>query len=589
MAQCKSRVSRIFACSLAVFALLAGCDLFNIGSNQAPQITIENEPPTIFDDETVTIILSATDPDSDPLQISWFVEGLEQIGQSSDTFVFTAEQGVAGTFTVRVEVSDGALSATVSLIVTVLERPIPNQAPSVSILAPTTSLDWDTPETFQAIAVDLDGDALSYQWYVDTIAQAGATSAVFAFSAAPDLVTNYSLSVTVSDGELSDSDMRTITVAGIPNRAPVITLTTPATSIGNGESITISAAVTDPDGDSFVLSWSVDGSVVGGETGTDFVFVRSPTFGTTYQVAVSADDGELTATAQLVISVVGIDNEAPEVTLSGPIAIVANGSQVTATASATDPDGDALEYRWYIGAELQVGVAADTLLFSKSPADRTTYTVRVEVDDGQFVGEATLYVTVEGSNPVIVATGVYELHGVWVASTATPPDGIVDIAEFEDRLYALTDSATIHTLDGTWTQGPDSPPLDSVSIAEYASTLYAITAYGALYYLEGSWKQSPVALLPDATSIGVHGGVLYALTGSGTLYYLEGTWKTDAIGVPGTTVALSQTDDSLLAILPDGSVQKRETSWYSNYTNLPDGAIGYAITTTLTYSVVPNP
>src|SRR5262245_62936527 len=124
-------------------------------------------------------------------------------------------------------VSDGKLSASADVIVTVRSDPPANKPPAVSVGSAQT-ITLPATSTLSAMATDdgLPNGVLTYSWSVVsgtgvTMSSPTASSTQATFSGAG----TYTFRATVSDGQLSSSDDVIVTVAAAPavttNKAPV--------------------------------------------------------------------------------------------------------------------------------------------------------------------------------------------------------------------------------------------------------------------------------------------------------------------------------------------------------------------------------
>ena len=134
-----------------------------------------------------------------------------------------------------------------------------------------------------------------------------------------------------------------------PNRPPVCTaVTADRTEVTVGDSVSVTANATDPDGDTLVYTWTATGGRVVGSGPTvtwDTTGLAAGTFTLTAQV----DDGHgHVVDCSVTLTVVARPNQCPTVTLTADKTTVRPGEIVTFTATATDPDNGpgAINYRW---------------------------------------------------------------------------------------------------------------------------------------------------------------------------------------------------------------------------------------------------
>jgi len=140
---------------------LSAAETFTINvatANQAPVLaTIGNQ--TVSENTLLSFVVNASDPENDSLSFS--AANLPS-GASFDTlqhsFSWTPDFTQAGNFTVTFSVSDGSLSDSETVAITVTNT---NQPPTIGG-TPATSVMANTEYSFTPTASDLDGDNLSF-------------------------------------------------------------------------------------------------------------------------------------------------------------------------------------------------------------------------------------------------------------------------------------------------------------------------------------------------------------------------------------------------------------------------------------------
>ncbi|MEM7738761.1 MAG: PKD domain-containing protein [Deinococcota bacterium] len=174
--------------------------------NRAPSVTLNVTPAQGTAPLSVEATATATDPDDDALSFSWQVNG-ETVTGDGNTLNTTLEP--AGSYTIRVTVSDGSAEASAQEIVNVTTEGDDNRAPTVTLAVTPDS--GEAPLNVQATATasDLDGDTLSFSWQVNGEAVTGSDSTL---STTLEPAGNYTIRVTVSDGSLQASAQQVVTV-----------------------------------------------------------------------------------------------------------------------------------------------------------------------------------------------------------------------------------------------------------------------------------------------------------------------------------------------------------------------------------------
>jgi hypothetical protein len=166
---------------------------------------------------------------------------------------------------------------------------------------------------------------------------------------------------------------------GLFNKAPTITSLNPSdTSVGRGESCTISCSASDPDGDTITYSWSATAGSISG-TGSSVTWTAPDTTGN-YSITVSVSDGEAAAVSESCN--IQVANSSPRITaLNASATEVAPSGSCTIGCIANDPDGDSLSYAWSANGGSLSGTGNSVNW--TAPATEGSYTISVTVNDGQ--------------------------------------------------------------------------------------------------------------------------------------------------------------------------------------------------------------
>ncbi len=339
-----------------------------------------------------------------------------------------ADAGGNNVYDVIVQVSDGALTDSQSLAVTVSNV---NEAPTITSNGGGVSASISIAENGSAVttvtAADPDaGASLGYSIVGGTDAarfSIDSSTGALSFIAAPNYEAPtdsggnnvYNVTVQVSDGTLTDLQNVAVTVTNV-NEAPSIT------SNGGGGNGTIAltentsavttVTATDPDAGT-VFTYSISGGAdaarfsIDSSTGA-LSFVSAPDYeapadadgDNVYQVTVRVSDGALFSSQALTINIgdlnefgVGAITDT-NVAADSVLENAANGSLVGITASANDADAtnNAITYsltddaggRFAIGAATGVVTVANGSLLDREAAASHSITVRAQSADGSF-------------------------------------------------------------------------------------------------------------------------------------------------------------------------------------------------------------
>lgn len=260
--------------------------------NRAPTIDdfYPTSNPTINETQSQEFNITVTDPDNDPITYAWFIDRA-LVGGNQDTYTHNTNYDSAGIYTIKVNATDGEVIIEKMWTLTVINV---NRAPEITYIYPAISspeINENENQDFNITARDLDDDPLTIRWYVDGgLVQIGGN---YTFTTDYDFAGVYTVKVNVTDGELVDNNLWTLTVIDV-NRAPEITYIFPTNStpkINENESQDFNITVRDLDGDPLTVRWYVDGSLV--QIGGNYSFATNYDSEGVYIVKVNVTDGEL--------------------------------------------------------------------------------------------------------------------------------------------------------------------------------------------------------------------------------------------------------------------------------------------------------
>ena len=410
-------------------------------------VTVEGPAPRVTgstsfmaaENQTAVAALTAADGDTLPANLAWSIPSGAAGGADGESFTLSSTGVLAfasaqdfenpddadsnGIYAVTVEVSDGALTDTANLTVTltnVNEAPTANAGPNQIFVQPGATV------TLSGSGSDPDaGDTLSYAWArtggeLVTLTDANAATATFTAPAALTAATTLTFRLRVTDaGDLYHDDTMTVT-GGQPPQPPVITGATSLTAAENQTAVAMLTA-TDADTSDANLTWSIPSGPAGGADAGKFTLSSSGTLafasaknfeipddaGTngSYAVTVEVSDGALTDTADLTVTLTDA-NDAPTANAGADQTGIAPGAVVTLSGSGRDPDaGDTLSYAW-----TQTGSQVGTL--TNANATTATFTAPAAVTE-----DTTLTFTLR----VTDADGLFHEDSVSVTVTVVPP------------------------------------------------------------------------------------------------------------------------------------------------------------------------
>ncbi len=375
--------------------------VFSLSIVYAPAVDLTPDHPV--DSDALTCNIAGIDGASRAnYQYKWYVEG-ELDGSVGNVWVYPASRTNVGDSVSCAVFTPGNFFVGIDSV-TIEEgmRPrVDNRPPTVQITRPADgSLFWTfTRVTFNAVASDPDGDRLTYRWnFGDGAAgTSGTVSGVIRTSHLFGRLGDFTVTVTVSDGELSARDSITISIISMfmPEFNPVADIEVTEDNVCVGEEITFNAANSlDLDGDVVAYEWDLgDGSPRDNREVFDYAYSRAGVF--TVTLTATDDDG-LTGTDTEVIRVSdgpGCPRGIPGMTeppvaaidiisgvrLADNTAFVDFPVRLTARNSF-DPDGGRIvRYEWDFGD----GNTATSVDVSHTYDAVGTYSVRLTVTDDE--------------------------------------------------------------------------------------------------------------------------------------------------------------------------------------------------------------
>ena len=413
--------------------------------NEAPVITSgSGDTATISKAENTTAVTTVTSTDVDASATATYsLAGGTNVGQfaidtATGVLTMTAQnfETLVGTLQVIVGVSDGALTDTQTITVTITDvnefSPVitsgsgdtatVNAAENQSAVTTVTSTDGDTATSRTYF---LAGGANIGQFAI------GGSSGVLTITAQDfeTLVGTLEVIVAATDGTNTDTQTITVTITNV-NEAPVITSNSggATATVIKAENTTAVTTVTSTDVDAsatatYSLAGGADIGLFAIDTATGVLtmtaqdFENPENFGNTLVVIVGVTDGALTDTQTITVDITNVNEFAPVITsdLGGDTATVnaAENQSAVTTVTSTDTDTSAT-------ATYSLAGGADVVLFAIDTATGVltmtaqnfeipyyvgnTLVVIVGVTDGLNTDTQTITVTITNVNETPVIT-----------------------------------------------------------------------------------------------------------------------------------------------------------------------------------------
>ncbi|MEW5755126.1 MAG: Ig-like domain-containing protein [Pseudomonadota bacterium] len=363
--------------------------------NTAP--VANNDTATTPQDTAVTInvLTNDTDADGDTLTISSFDATSTNGGtvNCTTTCTYTPAPGFTGTDTFTYKATDGTAvsnSATVTITVTSTA----NTPPVANDNSATTP--QNTAVTINVLAndTDADGDALSINNFSATTPAGGTVNCTTTctYTPASGFTGTDSFTYDVTDGKaVSNTATVTITVTAVQNQPPTCSVTaTPSTGMAP-LNVNFTATASDPDGTVASYLWS------NGATGTS----TSATYNAgTHTMSLTVTDNKgATATCSATVTVQSpTQNKPPQCTITAMPSTGTEPLWVKFIATASDPDGNVVSYRWGNGS---------TRMSTSATYKAGTHTMSLTVTDNKgATGSCSATVTVKPAQKTC-----YDHHG----------------------------------------------------------------------------------------------------------------------------------------------------------------------------------
>ncbi|MFN3402563.1 MAG: Ig-like domain-containing protein [Cytophagaceae bacterium] len=391
----------------------------NVNQNPTVSITSPANNEILNAPASVNIAVNASDPDGTISKVEFF-NGSTMLGEDlTSPYTFQWNNVPAGTYTISARATDNSgATATSSVAIQVRTSTSgPNQLPTVTITSPANGAfinQGDIPVYVNAS--DSDGSVTKVEFYNGSIYLGEDLTAPYEFiwrNVAPG---SYSIVVKAYDNAgasaITNSNIQVLR-SNNTNQLPNVQITSPS----NGAvftapaSVTISANASDADGSISKVEF-FNGSIKLGEVlSAPYSFNWNNVSSGTYTINVRASDNAgAQASASVNITVNGtIQNRAPVVSITSPSngASFNAGTNITVTASASDPDGNISRVNFYNGNLLLGSATIAPYSYIIQSATVGTYTLSaIAIDNaGAQTTSASVSVVVNSQNNTVGING----------------------------------------------------------------------------------------------------------------------------------------------------------------------------------------
>ncbi len=386
-------------------------------SNRAPTAVGTISPVTLTtagSSANVNVSSKFSDPNGDTLNYTAVSSDTTKATVSVSSAVVTITPKAVGTSTVTVTASDGSLTATQTIAITVRQS---NRAPTaVGTISPVTLTAGgiSTNRNVSSKFSDPDNDTLGY-----TAVSSNTTKATVSVSGAvvtitPKTAGTATVTVTASDGSLTATQTISVTVNPPPNGAPTTVgtiLPITLTAGGSATNVGVSTYFSDPDGDTLTYTAvSSDTTKATVSVSSSTVTITPKAVGGATVTVTARDSDKQTATQTIGVTVSTAPNSAPErVGTISPITLTAGGIAGTVNVSSkfSDPDNDTLTYTAISSntAKATVSVSSAVVTITPKAEGATTVTVTARDNNGLTATQTIAVLVTAAPNRAPIAVG----------------------------------------------------------------------------------------------------------------------------------------------------------------------------------------
>jgi hypothetical protein len=257
-----------------------------------------------------------------------------------------------------------------------------NDAPGVSITAPSNNASFNAPAAFTIIAdaQDPDGSISKVEFFLGATKIGEDITPPYELPLSGLVQGNYSYTARATDnlGTFTNSSAIAVEVLAPLTTPPTVAITSPAggASFLAPATVTISADAADSDGTVAKVEFFSGSAKLGEDTDSPYTFTWSNVAAGAYSLTARATDNLTAATTSSPVAVNVAVNQAPAITPDSPADLatgVGSGGQVTLSASVSDPENQPLSVTFYgrlklppVGPDFALVTLPDTQYYSQN-------------------------------------------------------------------------------------------------------------------------------------------------------------------------------------------------------------------------------
>jgi len=365
-----------------------------------------NDSPVLLDIPNNTInegdifqyALQSEDIDGDQIYYSASVNGNAALDILEEVLFVTPNSGFNGYIDIEVIVTDGLESDSQTFTLEVL--PV-NDPPELAFIGSKT-IDEDTDLEINLSADDIDGDNLIFSADVDENANININNDILIISPEDNYYGDIEVTVSVSDGEFSDSELFILTVLPV-NDQPLLSEISD-NNIYEGEVFEYILEAYDIDGDDLIFVATSDNNTVITIDDNELSVFPDNDFNGNIEITITVYDNSSSDSKTFTLGVLPI-NDPPELAFIGS-KITDEDTDLEINLSANDIDGDNLIFSADVDANANININNDILIISPEDNYYGDIEVTASVSDGEFSDSESFILTVLPINddPFIINT-----------------------------------------------------------------------------------------------------------------------------------------------------------------------------------------
>lgn len=328
--------------------------------NKAPFVNISSPANNAVyaPNSGITLHATASDSDGTITSVKFYNGTILLKTDSTAPYDYTMNNAITGSYKFYAKAFDNkgltGSSATVSVFVGSGQ---PNKTPSIVLSTPAGNASYSAPASIVLNASASGGNGIQYvQFYNGTTLLATDSTYPFSYTLSDATAGNYSFSAkAVDSNSLSNTSASVaVYVQSLPNKAPVVNITSPLNNAVYYASATINITATASDGDGSVrnVKFYNGATLLATDTSAPYSFTVNSLAAGNYSFTVKATDDKGLAGSSATSHITVLKNIPPEVYVYPTYDYLTFPPAVYLTAGASDPDGTISYVDFYNGTTL---------------------------------------------------------------------------------------------------------------------------------------------------------------------------------------------------------------------------------------------